>query len=85
MYFDLIMKSFIISQVVAFFLMVCFKQSYISYLQIHTVGLLNKTFNCVFCMSFWLSVIIVVIYFLITGNFIWFALFLSPNLNRLQF
>ena len=82
---ELLVNSIIISQVTAFLIMLLFKFEVISYVQANSNGIINKLFNCIFCLSFWIGLIITVIIYLLSGCFFWFAPILSASLNRLQF
>jgi len=59
---NILLKSLWIAFIKKFLFAVLYKLGVIDYFQIHTKGLVHKLFGCDFCMSFWIVLIIVVIF-----------------------
>ena len=60
----------IVATVAAFFLSLLKKWGVIEYVQVHGNDFFCKMFNCNFCLSWWMCVVLSVIIAMIAGNFL---------------
>ena len=85
MMFWILEVSFFVACIVAFLLLLAHKVGLVETLQVHGSKLISELAHCDFCMSFWLSVFIMLAVVFITGDW-WLAvvpLISTPIARRL--
>ena len=66
--FWLLCVSVVLACVVAFLLLLAHKVGIVEYMQVHGDKIISKMAQCDFCMSFWLSVFLMVSIVWVTGD-----------------
>lgn len=80
---NFIHATIIIASIAAFILTLAMKWGVVEYVQVHGNAFFSKMFHCNFCLSWWMSVIVSLIWFLISGDFyVLFVPFTSTMIAR---
>mgnify|MGYP006923363772 CR=1 FL=1 len=66
--FWLLCVSVVVACVVAFLLLLAHKVGIVEYMQVHGDKIISKMAQCDFCLSFWLSVFLMVAIVWVTGD-----------------
>ena len=81
--FQTVMMTMIVASIAAFLLLAAYKMGIVEYLQVHGNKLVSEMAHCDFCMCWWLSVAVSVVFLVVTMDFLCLGIpFLSTPLAR---
>lgn len=81
--FQTVMMTLIVASITAFLLLAAYKMGIVEYLQVHGNKLVSEMAHCDFCMCWWLSVAVSVVFLVVTMDFLCLGIpFLSTPLAR---
>lgn len=81
--FQTVMMTLIVALITAFLLLAAYKMGIVEYLQVHGNKLVSEMVHCDFCMCWWLSVAVSVVFLVVTMDFLCLGIpFLSTPLAR---
>ena len=81
--FQTVMMTMIVASITAFLLLAAYKMGIVEYLQVHGNKLVSEMAHCDFCMCWWLSVAVSVVFLVVTMDFLCLGIpFLSTPLAR---
>lgn len=81
--FQAVTMTLIVALIAAFLLLAAYKTGIVEYLQVHGNKLVAEMAHCDFCMCWWLSVAVSIVFLVVTMDFLCFGIpFLSTPLAR---